>query len=317
MMAAIGSVNVIVETPAQAVDAQLLIALFEAGEEDFPEVGFTVTIGVFGIDNVGSSCDEGAFFPAHDTSGEVEAFEEERGLVEDAIVVGVAEETNPSTGFSVDAGGVVGHFSDPETTVRSPVDGDGILDEGFGGHELDFVSIGDVNGFEGIGRRERLGVPGAGESEEAGGVSLSEGSGEPRDFIDASFDGEGASEAPVIRRKAGKRGGDFRLAIEEDRDGFTIGGSGEVMPMMSFDERRSGEGLIRGLEDEVAFGLAISFSTDPEAKVVVLNEVAGFVASGSNHAIPEPKGEASRVWNSGRDCSTDELKGGVVCYSLE
>lgn len=240
MMAAIGSVNVIVETPAQAVDAQLLIALFEAGEEDFLQVGFTVTVGVFGIDNVGSSGDEGAFFPAHDTSGEVEAFEEEKGLVEDAIVVSVAEETNPSTGFSVDAGWVISHFSDPEATVRCPVDGDGILDERFGGHELDFVSIGNVNGFEGIGRGERSGVPGAGEGEEAGGVFLGEGGCKPGDFIDPSFDGKSASETPMIRGKAGKRGGDFGLAIEEDRDGFAISGSGEVMPMMTLDERGSG-----------------------------------------------------------------------------
>src|SRR5262249_35969619 len=63
---AVGAVDPVVEAPRQTVDAMLLIAFDEAGEEDDLLVGFAVAVGVFGVENVRGAGNEHALAPRKD-----------------------------------------------------------------------------------------------------------------------------------------------------------------------------------------------------------------------------------------------------------
>ena len=69
MMAAAGTPHGVIESPAQAVDAELLVSLHEAGEEHLLGVARSVAISVAEKQNLGSGGDDHTVAPTEDAVG--------------------------------------------------------------------------------------------------------------------------------------------------------------------------------------------------------------------------------------------------------
>ena len=337
MMAAVGPVNMVVEPPAQAIDTELLVAFLEAGEENFFDVGLAVAGAVFGINDIGGGGDEDAFPPAHDAGWEVEISEEEGGLVENTIAIGIGEQTHASSGSTVEAGRVVGHFGDPELPVGRPVNGNRVLHQGFGCHELDLVAIGNVNGLEGIGRRERFGDLSFGgkrsggefyRSVMIGNFPGSEGAVEKSGVVEVALkigevvDATAEEELGVgVGVSAGEGCIDFRfgVAVQEDADALALADHGEVVPAARFEDGFAGEELLLGVpvvDNEAAVGGVGA----ADAEVVAVGglqaiyasgeEVGGDGAFGVGQAVAKPEGDGvgvTDVWDVGGEAFTGEV----------
>ena len=141
-----GTVDPVVESPAESVDAGLEVVGGEAGEEDF-------TAGTIRRNEQDVRCgaDEDLIAPDHQSGGERESGSHHGGLVESSVAIGVREDLEPSAGFesAVEAGGVIGHLADPETAVVAEIDRDGRLDEVVAGDEVDGEIRREREGFEG------------------------------------------------------------------------------------------------------------------------------------------------------------------------
>ena len=255
------SVDPVVESPAQAVDAKLLVPLLKSGEENGANVGLAVTGGIFGVNDVGSSREQDALPPTHDSGGEVEAIEEEGGLIVFAIAIEVFEKANAPAWFAVDAGGIVGHFCDPEFAVCPPINSDRILHQGFGRDEFDRVTLRNVDCFQGFGGRAGTGgdlgllVVRACDASSvivSFGIVPGHGLGEKSDFIEASFKGKGAAEAIV----GGLGWRDFSvnfgsgISIEEERETCAIVREEDVMPGVELELCGALKLLISVLHDQ-------------------------------------------------------------------
>jgi hypothetical protein len=92
-----GDVDPIVEAPAQTVGAELLVALGEAGVEDFFLVGFAVAVGVAEEKNVGGGGDDDAIAPGDEAVGEIQAFGKEGAVVVGAVGVSIFEDADAAT----------------------------------------------------------------------------------------------------------------------------------------------------------------------------------------------------------------------------
>ena len=152
---AVATVIPAIQAPAEAVEEMLRISLGEAVEQDRPAIRLAVAIGVFGVKDFGHAGDDYAILPARQASGIGKVVEEDRDLVVDAIATGRLEDLHATaTDFSVAlVEGVVGHLNDPQSAAGIPVDVDRVLDEWFGGGELDGEAGADMNRLEGILRR--------------------------------------------------------------------------------------------------------------------------------------------------------------------
>src|SRR5262249_14343536 len=121
---AVGAVDPVVEPPDEAVDAVLLIAREEAGEQDLALIGLAIAIRVLGVEDVRGRGPEHALPPRQAAGREADVVEEDGGLVVLAVVLGRFEELDAPAGLAltVDSEGVVTHLDDPELTVRAPGD---------------------------------------------------------------------------------------------------------------------------------------------------------------------------------------------------
>src|SRR5205807_2229827 len=95
---AVGAVQPVIEAPDEAVDAMLLIALLEAGEQDDLLVRLAVAVGVLGIKDFGSAGDNDALAPGSDAGRIAEVVEEDGGLVIGTVArPGFLQEFDPAT----------------------------------------------------------------------------------------------------------------------------------------------------------------------------------------------------------------------------
>ncbi len=141
---AIRQINPAIHAPAQAVDAVLLVAFVEAGEERGAFVRFAVGVvwcGILCIKNVGGCGDEDAFVPDHDARGEVQVIEEDGAAVVLAIAVCVFEEDDAAGGFYFaicigNARRIIAHLDDPEFSIRAKVESDRVHHQRLSGDEL-------------------------------------------------------------------------------------------------------------------------------------------------------------------------------------
>src|ERR1041385_5259018 len=73
---AIRAINPIVQAIVETIKTVLLITFVEAGKQHFADVGFSVAVSVFRIDNFRRGADEHAFAPRHDSIWKIQAVEE-------------------------------------------------------------------------------------------------------------------------------------------------------------------------------------------------------------------------------------------------
>src|SRR5688572_3448441 len=100
VMAADRAVDPVVEAPAEAVDAELLVTFEEAAEENLAGVGAAVIVGVAQENNFGRGRDDDAVAPGDEAGGETEVVGEQMGFVVDTVVVGVFEHADAAAGFA-------------------------------------------------------------------------------------------------------------------------------------------------------------------------------------------------------------------------
>ena len=159
-----GAADPVVETPDQRVAALLGIALGggKVGRDRGFLVGLAVAIRVAGEPKVGRVADEHAaaqhFYGAH----EAEAIHVNGALVHPAVLVGVLEHHDAVDALvfalAVDVGHVAAHLGDPEPAVGVKVEGDGFVDERFGGDDLDAETRRQPESLERfLGRKPRSG----------------------------------------------------------------------------------------------------------------------------------------------------------------
>ena len=127
---AIGEVQPTVETPFEAIEAVLLIALSEAREEHASHIGTPVAIGVFGVEQFGGRRDEGALSERQHARRKGQVGEEWHHAVHAPIAIVIVEDIHPAAGFAfaVEAQRVVAHLDHPQPTLHVPVEVNGIDD---------------------------------------------------------------------------------------------------------------------------------------------------------------------------------------------
>ena len=265
-----GDVDPVVEAPAQAVGAELLVALGEAGVEDFFLVGFAVAVGVTEEEDVGGGGDDDAVAPGDEAVGKVQAFGKEGAVVVGAVGVAVFEDSDAAAAGAgvAEAERVVGHFDDPEAALGVPVEGDGVEDEGFGSDDLGFETGREAEGFEGIGGGERGGggLGFGGGTFRGGEVSADlvggEGGGVEGGFVEFAFEGEEVVAAAAEEDFGGVVGQgplgfgfDLFLAVEIHGEFFVFADEHDVMPVAVGESGFAGDDLadvVAGVEEEVA-----------------------------------------------------------------
>ena len=149
--AAVGGVDPAVGGDDEVVGDEVGVARGEATvEEDFL-VGLAVAVGVAEPEDALLRDDDDAVFPDAETGDQLEAFVEDLLLVEVAVALGADEDRDLVLGGAVietghqhaaflprlgvqgaAAVGVLGGLRDPEAATFVPLDGDGLVDEGFG-----------------------------------------------------------------------------------------------------------------------------------------------------------------------------------------
>src|SRR5512145_1856970 len=72
----VGSVNPAVESPLEAVEAMLLVARVEAGEQNLAHVRTVIAIGVLGVEQIRCGGYEHALSPRHHAGRKRHAFQE-------------------------------------------------------------------------------------------------------------------------------------------------------------------------------------------------------------------------------------------------
>jgi hypothetical protein len=135
--------QIVVETPHEAVgvafDASFPTAV--VGADQLLAVHFQVAVGVVHQPDVRRLEHQDAAVERFDRPRLNEAVREHGPLVHLAVVVRVLEHDDASDGIEVrlrrlEVRNVFRIFDHPHATVRIPVDGNRILDEGFGRHQL-------------------------------------------------------------------------------------------------------------------------------------------------------------------------------------
>src|SRR5207248_6626633 len=101
----------------QAIDAMLLIAFLEAGEE-YLLLDFAV-LAHLGIEDVRGAGDEDAILVREDAGGEADVVHEESHLVVGPVGFGLFEEFDLAAELvlAIDAERIVAHLDDPEFAV--------------------------------------------------------------------------------------------------------------------------------------------------------------------------------------------------------
>src|ERR1051326_8257300 len=153
---AVGAVEPVVEAVIEAVDPMLLVAFAKTGEKSHPFVRFAIAVGVLRIKDFWRGADDDALAPGDYAGGEVQSFEKHGGLVVDAILIGVFQNTDDAAGFAfaVHAERIVAHLHYPQLSIGAPLEGDGVLNQRFGGDQPDFETWPNADRLEGIRRGE-------------------------------------------------------------------------------------------------------------------------------------------------------------------
>src|SRR5262245_38287043 len=82
---AIGAVNPVVQAVLETVQAMLLVPFDEPGEERLAFVGFAITVGVLGVENLRRGGDQEAIAPREQAGGKIQVVEEDGGFVVSTI----------------------------------------------------------------------------------------------------------------------------------------------------------------------------------------------------------------------------------------
>ena len=108
-----------------------------------------------GVKDLGRAGHEHALAPRHQAARELEAVEEQRGLVVLAVAVGVLQVFDAAAGLAaiVRAERVVAHLDDPQFAVRPPGERDRVLHQRLGRHEVHLKPRPRPQTAERLGRR--------------------------------------------------------------------------------------------------------------------------------------------------------------------
>ena len=107
--AAVGGIHPAVGAGAKAIDAELLVAGLEAGEDHLAGLGHAVAVAVGERENVGGGGDQEPPVPSQETVGERKPRSEDRPCVDRPVAIGVGEHDDPSTAVAV---GIIAHLGD-------------------------------------------------------------------------------------------------------------------------------------------------------------------------------------------------------------
>src|ERR1051326_178542 len=91
---AISAVEPVIQTVIEAIHAMLLVAFSETGEQHFFYIGFAVAISVFRIKDFRRGADDDPFAPGNYSVWKVQAIEEDRGFIVDAVIIRIFEKAH-------------------------------------------------------------------------------------------------------------------------------------------------------------------------------------------------------------------------------
>ena len=162
MMAARRAIDPVVQTPAQTVGAQLLVALAETGKQDFTHVGFAIAIRVFEKQDFRCRSDDHAIAPDQQAGGKIQSLGKERGFLVSAVAIRIFKNAHPATrlALAIHAQRIVRHFHDPHAPRQIPVDRNRIHRLRFVRHTLHGETIWHVDLLDRLLRAERRGGDG-------------------------------------------------------------------------------------------------------------------------------------------------------------
>jgi len=244
---AVGGMDPAVESGFESVEPMLLIAFGEPGEEHASDIGSSIGVGVFRVEQVGRSRHQDAPPPGHDAAGIRNAFEEDIGALISTGAVAVGEDLDHAAGlsFAVDAHRVVAHLHHPQTAIGVPVEGDGIHDDGFGGDEFDGETGGQGEGSEGFCGRTRGWhadidpVPGGVGLRVAGGSDGDDAVGEAKGGADEGRGFAGFTGGCAVLDELGPTAGPAEMwldALGPEMDGDAVGvGEDEVIEAIAVE----------------------------------------------------------------------------------
>ena len=157
MMSATGAPQGVVEPPAEAVDAQLLIPLHEAVDEDFLMVARPVAICILQEEDLRCSGDNHAVAPHGNPVGKGKPLGEEPARLVAAVAVSVFENANAaaSSTLAIHAAWIISHLHHPQPPLGIPVEGHRIENIGLAGDKLHPESRRHVDPPPGLLRRSR------------------------------------------------------------------------------------------------------------------------------------------------------------------
>ena len=151
--AAVAGVDPAIGSEDEVVGDEVGVARGEASEKDDFLVRLAVAVGIAEPEDIGVGDDDDAVFVMTETGDQLEAFVEELLLVGDAVAVGVDQHADLILGRTVIAAGhehpafapgfggertttigILRSLGDPHPAALIPLDGDGLVDQRFGGH---------------------------------------------------------------------------------------------------------------------------------------------------------------------------------------
>ena len=157
VVAAVRAIHPAVGSPAETVEAELLVARIEAGEEHVMPVRPAVAVTILEPNDIGRRRHETAIAPGENAGRETQPFGEQRRAVVDAVAVRVLENPHASTRLTlaIHPERIVGHLDDPEPAAFVPVECHGVEHERFRRGEFDPITGRQVNLPHRVRRRKR------------------------------------------------------------------------------------------------------------------------------------------------------------------
>ena len=155
---AIGQIAPAIHPPPQTVDAVLLVAGVEAGEQGASLVGPAVAVGIAGEKQFAGSGDQHAVAPGHQAGRKGDVGEKLGPAVVAAVAVGILRDKQifpPGLPLIVEAQRIVEHLGDPQLAIGPPIESHRVGDQRLGGDQLDVKAGRHVQRRQPGGRIER------------------------------------------------------------------------------------------------------------------------------------------------------------------
>ena len=144
------AVDPVIEAVRESIHTCLIVSCIEARKKHLAHVSVSVLIRIFGVEDLGSCADECPIAPSHNPCRKRDFVNKKGPSVIGLVSVQVFKEDYSTTRLVVSfwTTWVVIHFNNPQFSVRTKINCDGVLYEWFRCHKLDSKGRIDMNRVE-------------------------------------------------------------------------------------------------------------------------------------------------------------------------